>query len=154
MPATFRWAIQIMPNSVLIVDDSHIVRKVMRDFFESRTDWKIGGEAGNGAEALQKAKELKPDLILLDFSMPNMNGIEAASELKRILPDVRIIVFTMFDDALGSSLSAAAGVDLVAPKAEGLTALVKTVQDFLGTSRTIENEAAVDLRPSNATEQP
>jgi DNA-binding NarL/FixJ family response regulator len=125
----------------------------MRDFFERRTDWKIGGEAGNGAEAIQKAKELKPDLILLDFSMPNMNGIEAASELKRLLPDVHIIVFTMFDDALGSSLSSAVGVDLVVPKAEGLTVLVKTVQDFLGTHRIIENEATIDRRPPNTTDQ-
>jgi DNA-binding NarL/FixJ family response regulator len=120
-----------MPNSVLIVDDSHIVRKVMRNFFERRTDWKIGGEAEDGAEAIQKAKELKPDLILLDFSMPNMNGIEAASELKKLLPNSHIIVFTMFDDALGSRLSSAAGVDLVVPKAEGLTVLVRAVQHFL-----------------------
>ena len=142
-----------MPNSVLIVDDSYIVRKVMRNFFERRTDWKIGGEAGDGEEAIQKAKELRPDLILLDFSMPNMNGIEAASELKKLLPNAHIIVFTMFDDALGSSLSSAAGVDLVVPKAEGLTVLVKAVQHFLGTTGPAENEASLDGRAPNAPEQ-
>jgi DNA-binding NarL/FixJ family response regulator len=139
----------IMPNSVLIVDDSSVVRKVMRNFFERRTDWKIGGEAGDGAEAIQKARELKPDLILLDFSMPNMNGIEAASELKKILPKAHIIVFTMFDDALGSRLSSAAGVDLVVPKAEGLTVLVRAVQHFLGDSAPAENEAEVGRRPAD-----
>jgi DNA-binding NarL/FixJ family response regulator len=141
-----------MPNSVLIVDDSSVVRKVMRNFFERRTDWKIGGEAGDGAEAIQKARELKPDLILLDFSMPNMNGIEAASELKRILPDAHIIVFTMFDDALGSRLSSAAGVDLVVPKAEGLTVLVKAVQHFLADSGPAESEAEVGNRPADVEE--
>jgi DNA-binding NarL/FixJ family response regulator len=120
-----------MPNSVLIVDDSPTIRKVMRDFFEALTDWKITGEAGDGSEAIQKAVELKPDLILLDFSVPNMNGIEAASVLKKNLPDAPIVLFTMFEDALGSRLSSAAGVDMLIPKAEGLGGLVKAVHHLL-----------------------
>ena len=123
-----------MLKSVLIVDDSQVVRAVIRDFFEALADWKIGGEAADGAEAIQKARELKPDLILLDFSMPKMNGLEAASALKKMLPDVHIIVFTMFADALGSRLSSAEGVDLVVPKAEGLTVLAKAVQRLVGTA--------------------
>ena len=121
-----------MPISVLLVDDSEILRGVMREFFEALTDWKIVGEAGDGAEAIQKAIELKPDLILLDFSMPNMNGVDAAPILKRILPDVPIVVFTIFNDALGSSLSSAVGVDLVVPKTEGLTVLVNSIQLLMG----------------------
>jgi DNA-binding NarL/FixJ family response regulator len=121
-----------MPNSVLIVDDSEIIRRVMRDFFEALTDWTITGEAGDGTEAIQKAVELQPDLILMDFSMPNMNGIEAASVLKSTLPTTHIVVFTMFDDALGSRLSSAVGVDLVIPKADGLGGLVKAVHNMLG----------------------
>ena len=121
-----------MSKSVLIVDDSQVVREVMRDFFETQADWKVGGEAGDGVEAIQKARELKPDLILLDFSMPKMNGLEAASVLKKMLPNVHIIAFTMFADALGSKLSSA--VDLVVPKAEGLTVLAKAVQSLLGTA--------------------
>jgi DNA-binding NarL/FixJ family response regulator len=123
-----------VPNSVLIVDDSYAVRRVMRDFFETLTDWKIEGEAENGAKAIQRAREQKPDLILLDFSMPDMNGIETASVLRKMLPDVHIIVFTMFDDALGSRLSSAAGVDLVVPKTAGLTVLVNAVQHFMVTA--------------------
>jgi DNA-binding NarL/FixJ family response regulator len=121
-----------MSSSVLIVDDNQMVRKVVRRFFETLPDWTVGGEAGDGAEAVQKAAELKPDLILLDFSMPTMNGIEAASALKKLLPDVHIIVFSMFDDALSSSLISAVGVDLVVPKAEGLTGLVKAVENIMG----------------------
>jgi DNA-binding NarL/FixJ family response regulator len=123
-----------MSKSVLIVDDSQVVREVMRDFFETQADWKVGGEAGDGVEAIQKASELKPDLILLDFSMPYMNGIEAASVLKKMLPDVRIIAFTMFADALGSKLSSAVGVDLVVPKAEGLTVLAKALESLMGST--------------------
>jgi len=121
-----------MLKSVLIVDDSQVVRDVLRDFFETLADWKVRGEARDGAEAIQRAKELKPDLILLDFSMPKMNGLEAASVLKKILPNVHIIAFTMFADALGSKLSSA--VDLVVPKAEGLTVLAKAVQSLAGTA--------------------
>jgi DNA-binding NarL/FixJ family response regulator len=122
-----------MSSSVLIVDDNQMLRKAVRRFFEALPDWTVGGEAGDGAEAVQKAAELKPDLILLDFSMPNMNGIEAAPVLKKLLPDVHIIVFSMFDDALSSSLISAVGVDLVVPKAEGLTGLEKAVQHIMGT---------------------
>ncbi len=130
-----------MPKSVLLVDDSQLVRKVMRDFFEALTDWEIGAEAGDGAEAIQRAFEVKPDLILLDFSMPNMNGVEAASVLKKMLPNVYIVVFTMFDAALGSRLSSAAGVDLVVSKTEGLTALVNAVQHFMGATGLIKGGA-------------
>src|SRR5258708_27008247 len=115
-------------TSVLIVDDNQMVRNVMRHFFETLPDWKVGGEAKEGAEAVQKAAELKPDLILLDFSMPNMNGIKAASVLKKMPPDVHIIVFTIFDDALGSSLVSAVAVDLVVPNAEGLPGLETPIQ--------------------------
>ena len=116
--------------SVLIADDSEAVRNAMRDYFETLTDWSIGGEAKDGTEAVQKALALKPELIILDCSMPNMNGLEAASVIRKLLPKVHIIVFTMFDDAVGARLSAAAGVDLIIPKTEGLTVLVKAVQQF------------------------
>ena len=122
-----------MSASVLIVDDNQMVRKVMRHFFETLPDWKVGGEAEEGADAIQKATELKPDLILLDFSMPIMNGLEAASVLKKKLPDAHIIVFTIFADALGSSLVSAFGVDSVVPKSEGLPGLEKAVKRLMGT---------------------
>ena len=86
--------------------------------------------------------------------MPNMNGVEAASVLKKMIPDVHIIVFTMFDDALGSRLSSAVGVDLVVPKAEGLTSLLKAVQHFMGTAGLIKNTAKTVGQASSATRQP
>jgi DNA-binding NarL/FixJ family response regulator len=133
-----------MPNSVLIVDDSPIVRKIMRDYFETLTDWKIKGEAGDGAEAIQRASELRPDMILLDFSMPNMNGIESASVLKKMLPHAHIIVFTMFDAALSSRLGSAIGVDLVVPKSEGLNGLVKIVNHVMTSAGLIDNSAQAE----------
>ena len=142
-----------MAKSVLIVDDSQIVRREMRHFFETLPDWKIGGEAAEGAKAIQKAIELKPDLILLDFSMPNMNGVETASVLKKMLPDTHIVVFTMFDDAVGSRLRSAVGVDVVIPKSEGLTGLVKVVQRLTGTAGMIKSQAKTEHQEPGAGEQ-
>ena len=119
-----------MPRSVLIVDDSDLVRRGMRQFFEQLPDWRIVGEAASGSKAIEIASELKPDLILLDFSMPGLNGIETASVLRKKLPHAYIAVFTVYDTSVGSRLSSAAGVDLVLPKADGLSSLSKTLFHF------------------------
>src|SRR5215472_9789983 len=124
-----------MPNSVLIVDDNAAMRRVMRSLLESTTALEICGEAVDGVDAIEKAKQLSPDLILLDLSMPRMNGAEVASVLKSRMPDVAIILFTAFDEGMGKSLAAALGVDLVLPKIEGMTALAERTQALLAQRR-------------------
>ena len=79
-----------MAKTVLIVDDSEIVRRGMPRFFEQLPDWKIVGEAPDGIKAIQIATELEPDLILLDLSMPGLNGVETASLLRKVLPHAYI----------------------------------------------------------------
>ena len=142
-----------MPMSVLIADDNKVIRNAMLDFFETLTDWKIGGEAKDGTEAIRKSIDLKPDLVILDFSMPGMNGVETASVIKKFLPNVRIIVFTMFDEALGSRISSAVGVDLVIPKTEGLTVLVKAVHNLMGTVGLLEGKTNAPHQAASSTEQ-
>ncbi len=83
-----------MVKSVLIADDQEFIRKVLCDLFASQRDFDVCGDAENGLEAVEMAQVLRPDLILLDLSMPMMNGIEAACELKRLMPMVPIIVFS------------------------------------------------------------
>src|ERR1700722_193726 len=109
----------MVPKSVLIVDDSEIVRRAMRDFFEKSTSWNIVGEAQDGIEAILCALSVNPDVILLDFCMPKLNGIEAASVLKKILPRTQIVVFTVFDEVLSSRICLSVGVDLVVSKTDG-----------------------------------
>jgi DNA-binding NarL/FixJ family response regulator len=101
---------------------------------------------------IQKAIELKPDLILLDVSMPNMNGIETASVIKKLLPDVYIIVFTLFDGTLGPRLSSAVGVDLVVPKAEGLTGLVNAIRQLIGTPGIAREQSQSDQSKPGITD--
>jgi DNA-binding NarL/FixJ family response regulator len=86
---------RMQPTKVLIVDDHALLRKGVRNTIESEEDFEVVGEAEDGAEALAKAKKLKPDLILMDISMPHGNGLETLSAIKKELPDVKIIMLTV-----------------------------------------------------------
>lgn len=119
------------PNTILLVDDNEMVRKIARLFLETQTDLEICGEAVDGVDAIEKAKKLKPDLILLDLAMPKMNGMEAASILKCILPKARIVMFTLYKEQLGSSLFAKVGVDAVFSKPDGGWKLIECVRGLL-----------------------
>jgi|HubBroStandDraft_6_1064221.scaffolds.fasta_scaffold22914_3 DNA-binding NarL/FixJ family response regulator len=86
----------LMPNlRVLVVDDHEAVRKGVAGILESRGDIEICGEAGNGEEAVRKAQELKPDIVIMDFSMPVMDGLEASKRILKSFPQMRILIFSM-----------------------------------------------------------
>jgi DNA-binding NarL/FixJ family response regulator len=119
-------------TTVLIVDDNELIRSALRLFFEVSTDMRVCGEAADGAEAIEKAKELKPGLILMDLAMPRMNGMAAAWTIKNAMPEARIVAFTLYSDAVGNAVAKLAGVDLIVSKTEGATGLMKALQPFLG----------------------
>ncbi len=121
-----------MAKRVLIADDNSTVRDILKMFLEQRTDLEICGEASDGLEAVEKALALRPDLLLLDYSMPKMNGAEAASVLKKLTPDVHIILFTMYSEDIGKAVTSAIGVDAVLSKPDGITPLVKAIDAALG----------------------
>ncbi len=120
-----------MPKQLLIADDSYLVRETIKNVLAGRSDIVVCGEASNGLEAVEKAKTLKPDLILLDLAMPEMNGAETASVLKMTVPEVRIILFTMHSEKVGSYLTSAVGIDAVLSKPDGMTALLSAVEAAL-----------------------
>ena len=103
-----------MPT-VLIVDDHPRVRKVLRDYFEE-SNLAECGEAVNGLDAIEKAQQLNPDLVLLDFSMPVMNGIEAARALKQMMPGVPVFMLTAYFGAATELLAKESGVSAVFSK--------------------------------------
>jgi two-component system, chemotaxis family, chemotaxis protein CheY len=121
-----------VPKQILIADDGSTVRQVIRDFLESKTTFKVCGEAVDGLDAIEKAKELKPDLILLDLAMPRMNGAEAASVLREVMPEVPIVMFTMYDESVGKGLISQLGVKAVLSKPDGMGNLVSCVESLLG----------------------
>ena len=121
-----------MRKSVLIVDDNSQVREMVRSRFESQHDFQICGEAVNGREAIEKAAQFKPDLIILDFSMPVMDGIQAGSILSKSMPSVVLILFTMHSNAAVCAKARSAGLSAIISKDGGLDDLVSQAQTLLG----------------------
>jgi DNA-binding NarL/FixJ family response regulator len=107
-----------MPKRILIADDDEDIRRVVRWFIESRTTCELCGEAVNGIDAIEKARALNPDLILLDYSMPAMNGIETGAVLKAMLPKVPVILFTSQDSGAIESAAISVGIRAVVAKTD------------------------------------
>lgn len=118
-------------KTILVVDDSESLRAVVRSILVSQTTLKICGEAVDGLDAIDKARKLRPDLIILDVAMPRMNGLQAVPIIRRMMPHVRIVLFSMYGDILGPSPNSTLGVDAVIAKPEGINRLVPCVQTLL-----------------------
>jgi DNA-binding NarL/FixJ family response regulator len=114
-----------MVRSVLIADDQEVIRRMLCYLFASQSDFEVCGEAENGQEAVEMAKVLNPDLIMLDLSMPVMNGIEAACELKRSMPMTPIIVFSEFSDVFSEGEARTTGIAACVAKSESLSVLLE-----------------------------
>jgi DNA-binding NarL/FixJ family response regulator len=121
-----------MSKRILVADDSDTVRRVARSYL-TQQDLDVCGEAVDGEDAIEKARKLKPDLILLDVVMPRTNGIVAASVLKEMMPNVRIVLFTMYSEAVARVFPhKGLAVDAVIAKGEGMNRLAECVQSLLG----------------------
>jgi|ERR1700723_1769987 CheY-like chemotaxis protein len=103
---------------VLIADDNAHLRKALCRLFEGHAYLEICAEAANGREAVEKAIAIRPDLIILDLSMPVMNGLEAARHLSALMPHVPKILFTLHAHALIKSDLDAAGISRVVSKSD------------------------------------
>ena len=118
-------------KTILIVDDQAGERKVIRAAIETLSTYRVCGEARNGTEAVEQAKKLKPDLVIMDLAMPMMNGMEAASVLKNHVPQASVVLFTLYADLVGPRV-AMFGVTAVLAKEEGLGRLLECIKTVLG----------------------
>lgn len=85
-----------MTARILIVDDHEVLREGLKSLLaKARPDWEVCGEGADGNQAIQLAQELKPDLVILDITMPGMSGLEAASRMRKLRINVPILIFTM-----------------------------------------------------------
>jgi DNA-binding NarL/FixJ family response regulator len=116
---------------ILIVDDLPQMRKLIRAYLEEEREFRVCGEAIDGLDAIDKAKHLKSDLIILDASMPRMNGIEAAPKLKKLLPETPIILFTFHENLMHGFAAGEVGVDAVVTKDRGMFPLKESVKALL-----------------------
>jgi CheY-like chemotaxis protein len=112
-----------MPHCVLIVDDNIQLRRVIRVQAEA-AGLEVCGEAVDGLDAIEKARVLKPDLIILDLSMPRMNGLDAAREIAEICPDVPILLYTMHAEVIRRGGELPTGITAVVAKTENLVARI------------------------------
>jgi DNA-binding NarL/FixJ family response regulator len=116
---------------ILIVDDHASVRDGIRAFLENKTDFTVCGDADDGVTAIEQARALKPDLIIMDLAMPRLSGVEASSILKSTFPGVKIVAFTMYADELGKAIASASHIDAVLSKSSGLAVLAETIRKLL-----------------------
>jgi DNA-binding NarL/FixJ family response regulator len=93
---------------VLLVDDNEVVREGLKSILEPQPDIEVIGQAADGLEAVGKAEELHPDVILMDAQMPVMDGTEATRRIKQSLPDVKVLFLTVYGDYVGGALAAGA----------------------------------------------
>src|SRR5260370_30061983 len=97
-PSTMQTSAETRPTRVLIVDDHGVVREGLRAYLELEADIQVVGEAKDGLEAVRRAAELQPDVVLMDLVMPNMDGVDATSRIKQQLPATHVIILTSFLD--------------------------------------------------------
>jgi DNA-binding NarL/FixJ family response regulator len=117
---------------ILVVDDNPVVRQQLRKLLELHPEWEVCGEAADGRDAIDKARQLAPDLILLDFAMPVMNGLQSAQAIAKVLPKTPMMLFTMFlssqlvDEAKNSGIRGAVSkADVVRDLVPGIEALLR-----------------------------
>lgn len=113
---------------ILIADDHEVVRRGIRTLLETHSEWEICGEASTGKEAIAKATRLKPDVVLLDITMPEASGLEAISEILKAQPQTRILVLTMHDSGQMASRALAAGACGLVLKSDAARDLVLALE--------------------------
>ena len=116
-------------SRILLVDDHEVVRKGIRQMLDRH--WSICGEAVNGQQAVEKAVELKPDLILMDISMPVLNGLQATRKIRQLQIPTKIAILSMHDSGEMAILAKEAGADACLVKTCGTEELLKAVEALL-----------------------
>jgi two-component system response regulator NreC len=154
---------QVQQVKVLVAEDHAVVREGIRMILDAQEDFAVVGEARDGDEAVRLARQLRPDVVVMDISMPRMNGVEATQEIKRLFPDVQVLILTMHEEesyvfqllrlgAAGYVLKRAAATDLVeavraASRGEAFLypAVARSVvQDYLDRMRSGEGTSRYD----------
>ena len=113
------------------MDDSAFIRRALCELFTHEAGFEVSGEAENGKEAIEKAQVLRPDLIVLDLSMPVMNGLDAARVLKRLMPGVPLIMYSAFGDKFAEHQAQLIGISEVVSKSEPASVLIHKARSLL-----------------------
>lgn len=115
-------------KSILVVDDGALLRRKLCQMLTREGDFDICGEADNGRDAIEKAKQLRPNLIIMDLSMPVMNGLEAARVLRRSMPLTPIIMFSNYNDDFVEKVALSIGIAALVAKSQNVSILLETAR--------------------------
>jgi len=132
---------------VLIADDNKLVRRMLRLVLARMPDVAVCAETADGRSTVDTARELRPDVLILDVRMPELNGIEVASILRKELPQAKTLLFTMYSDHVGPNIASASGVDIVLPKVEGAAALLRAINELIR-GDSLSDDSLPDVEPA------
>ncbi|GAC1515330.1 MAG: response regulator [Terriglobales bacterium] len=106
---------------ILLVDDNETMRRAMRSVIQQDPTLRVCGEAADGQAAVEEFRKLRPDLVILDYSMPNKNGVETALEISAIAPEVPIVLCTMYGSEQVRKEALTAGIKVIIAKSENVS---------------------------------
>lgn len=121
-------AVEYSPIHILLADDHPMMRRALVAFLETQEDLKVVGQAANGRQAVQLAKDLKPHVVLMDVSMPEMNGFDATVYISNDFPDTRVIGLSSHSDSLTEQTMLNAGASEYLSKSDIYDKLVDTIR--------------------------
>lgn len=114
---------------LLIADDHEVMRLGVRSLLTHKHGWQVCGEATTGMEAVEKVRELSPDVVILDLSMPGMNGFEVAEKIRQSAPSTKIVVFSVHEIPASARI---AGADAFVPKSADAHKLISAIEQVTG----------------------
>ncbi len=137
---------------ILIVDDHEFVRRGLRSLLSSRPKWEICGEAADGRAAVEKARALRPDIVLMDVSMPEMSGADATKLIQREVPNIKVVIISQNEPELTRRQAMAAGAAAYVAKSDLSRDLLMTIDKLTNSGISIQESAGNETATSQGPE--